>query len=870
MAEQPVRTFAVLLRQLRSEAGLTQEELAQAATLSARSISDLERGVNQTARKDTTRLLADALGLTGATRTGFEAAARGRAADPGPVDGWPEADTGAVAAATRTLPRDVASFTGRGHELRRLLDAVHDSPGPGGVIGIHAIDGMAGVGKTTFAVHVAHLLAPRFPDGQIFLQLHAHATGHRPVEPADALSSLLLATGVAAEQIPAGLQARATLWRAHMAGKRMVLVFDDASGHDQVRPLLPGTTGSLVLVTSRRHLTALDDTATVSLDILQANEAATLFVRLADRPDVAAEDLAVREIARLSGYLPLAVGMLARRLHHHPNWTASGLAAELAVARNRLALMYAENLSVAAAFDLSYQDLAEEQQRLFRRLGLHPGTEIDSAAAAIMEDISQPAATRMLDELYDQHLIIEPARDRYRLHDLIREYARALAAADDTDESEAAVRRLLDYYLRNARGAGRHFVRDHKSDAGPVVTGDWPSRDSAGGWLEAERTNLLAVVDYAKLRGSHVHCISIPAAIDGFLRTKGHWGQSLALHDIALTSARATGDRPDQARALSCRGTLLRLTGNYEPAVGALDEALDIYRELGDQHGRAEALQCMGVIQRLAVDYSTAAITLTEALRLYQDAGDPLGQADALNELGFVQRLAGLQESAIASHRKALDLYRRLDDRGGQATSLRYLGRALQESGDYGDITSIYEQALDLYRGIDDPLGQAHALSFLGVAEHMTPEFESAPVTLAEALALYENLGHRLGQAEVLNNLGDILSVSDPGQASAHFSRALGIAREINARLEEARALEGAGSCELQERSIERGAGSLRAALAIYRRIGHPHAARVERTLRHHGMEPNSSLSGSGPPAPLPGRTTGYVGPPVAFLRGGR
>ena len=251
--------------------------------------------------------------------------------------------------------------------------------GAGGVVGIHAIGGMAGVGKTAFAVHAAHRLAGRFPAGQIFLPLHGHTPGQQPVDPADALASLLLTAGVSAAQIPAGLEARMALWRDRLAEKQLLLILDDAAGSEQVRPLLPGTGGSLVLVTSRRHLTALEDATAISLDTLPAGEAAGLLARLASRAGFSPDDPAVAEITRLCGYLPLAIGMVARQLHHHPAWTAAGRAAELAAAVNRLELMAAENLSVAAAFNLSYEDLTADQQRLFRRLG-HALTDAQPAA----------------------------------------------------------------------------------------------------------------------------------------------------------------------------------------------------------------------------------------------------------------------------------------------------------------------------------------------------------------------------------------------------------------------------------------------------------------------------------------------------------
>src|SRR5690242_20360359 len=416
-------SFAGLLRRLRAGARLTQEELAEAAGLSPRSVSDLERGINRTARKDTAVLLADALSLTGQVRVLFVAAARGRAPAAEVLAARPgEADGGSVAAATRSLPRDIGSFTGREPELARLLSTLAGvtsgasgagEPADRGALGICVIDGMPGVGKTTLAVHAAHRLAKHFPDGQFFLPLHAHTPGQRPVSPPDALASLLLTAGVAVQQIPPGLAARAGRWRDHIAGKRILLLLDDAAGHEQVRPLLPGTPGSLVLVTSRRRLTALEDCAVISLGTLSEAEAVALLARLAGRADLGPGGGPAGEIARLCGYLPLAIGMLAQQLRHHPARTSADVAAGLAAARDRLAVMRAENLSVAAAFDLSYADLSGTQQRLFRLLGAAPGTDLDAYAAAALGGISLSSARAELDGLYDHHLIAEPAPGRY-------------------------------------------------------------------------------------------------------------------------------------------------------------------------------------------------------------------------------------------------------------------------------------------------------------------------------------------------------------------------------------------------------------------------------------------------------------------------
>jgi tetratricopeptide (TPR) repeat protein/transcriptional regulator with XRE-family HTH domain len=796
VAEQAALSFGRLLRQLRDDAGLTQEELADAARVSQRAISDLERGINLTARKDTARMLADALKLSGPRRAPFEAAARGRApASDVLAAGAPATSS---AAATRTLPRDIASFTGRESELARLSGEEMD----GGVVGIHAIGGMAGIGKTTFAVHAAHRLAGRFPDGQFFLPLHAHTPGQRPVDPADGLASLLLTAGVAAQRIPPGMEARAARWRDCVAGKKILLLLDDAAGHEQVRPLLPGTAGCLVLITSRKHLTALEDAEAISLDALPPGEAATLLARLAATADLDAGDAAAGEITRLCGYLPLAIGMLARQLHHHPAWTAAGLAADLATARDRLELMQAENLSVAAAFDLSYRDLTSDQQRLFRRLGLHPGPDIDAYAAAALDDTSLDRARRHLGDLYDHHLITEPTRGRYRLHDLLREHARGLAAAGDPADGHAAAGRLLDYYSHAALAAGRYTTTRTTADDDPPP-GEQPAwapqlstPEQAAAWLETERPNLNAAAEYAAAHGFPQHAIALPSAMSGFLRARGDWEKSTTLHQAALSTARQVGDRSGQASALDELGVVEWLTGDYTAAAASHRQALDLHRDLGDQRGQAYALSHLGVVQQLTGDYRAAAVSQQQALDLYRSLGHLRGQAFALGNRAAAERLAGDYRAAAAS---------------GQ-------------------------QALALFCDLGNAYGQAFALANLGEMHRLTGDYAAAADSGHQALALYRDIGERGGEAEVLNNLGELLrQSSDCHRARDHHAEALAITREIGAPLDEARALEGIGKCHIQDDKPADGTGYLRQALAIYQRIGVPGAHAVREYLRDHG-----------------------------------
>ena len=804
MAEQPGSGFAGLLRQLRTEAKLTQEELAEAAGLSPRSVSDLERAIHRTARKDTAGLLADALGLAGPVRALFVAAARGRGPAAEVLAAVQEVAPGAAAAAaSRTLPRDTASFTGRERELARLLEELTPKAADGQVMGIHAIDGMAGIGKTTFAVHAAHRLAPSFPDGQFFLPLHAHTPGQRPVDPADALASLLLTAGLAAAQIPPGLEARAARWRDVVAGKKILLLLDDAAGHEQVRPLLPGTAGSLVLVTSRRRLAALEDAAQISLDVLSPGEAATLLTRLAARPGLRAGDAAVGELARLGGYLPLAIAMLASQLRNHPVRTGAGLAAELAEARDRLALMHAENVSVGAAFGLSYADLTAGARRLFRRLGLVPGPGIDAYAAAALDDTGLATARRYLDELYDQHLIAEPAPGRYQLHDLLREHARALAAADDPAETREATGRLLDYYLHTALAAGPHFtpwanayrrpLPSHRPGPAPDVS----TLGQAAAWLEAEQANLHAAAEYAAGRAWFPHATAIPVAMSGFLATRGHWDQSAALHRDALAAARRAGDQLGEADALAGLGFLDVLTGDYPAAVASLAQAIAIYGDLDDRSGHAHALIELGFLGMLTGDYPAATASHQQALALARSASDRLAEASALNHLGLVQQL----------------------------------------TGDYPAATASQQQAQALFRDLGNLYGWAYTLNDLGVVQQETGDYPSAAASHRQALALFRDLGNRLGQAEALNRLGELATrTSATGQARKRHTEALAIARDLSAAPEEARALEGLGQSHLQDGDPGQAAVHLRQALTIYQRIGVPAAERVQKTLQDHQL----------------------------------
>ena len=800
--------------------------------------------------------------------------------------------TPAGAAATRTLPRDIASFTGRERELAQLLDGIDGQAASGAVVGIHAIDGMAGIGKTTFAVHAAHRLAAGFPDGQYFLPLHGHTPGQRPVDPADALASLLLTAGLAPQQIPPSMEARAARWRDHLAGKKILLLLDDAVGHEQVRPLLPGTAGSLVLITSRRRLTALEDVAVVSLDVLSPDEAAALLIRLAGRPGLGAEDTAVGEITRLGGYLPLAIGMLASQLRHHPAWPPGRLADGLAAAKDRLAVMRAEDLSVATAFDLSYADLTAAQQRLFRRLGLVPGPDFDAHAAAALDGTSVDEARRLLDELYEQHLIGEPASGRYRLHDLLREHARALADGAGAADRDAATGRLLDYYLHTALASGQRLP-SWDFDVGfmppaqpPQCAPPLSTPGQAATWLEAERANLHAATAHAAASGRLQHAMLIPAAMHDFLFAEGHWDQQLALDQIALAAARQGDDRPGQARALLLLSDPQFYTNDRAAAVAATQQALALYRDLGNQVGQASALNGLGFMYRVSSDYRSAAAccqqalelfrglgnrrrqayalihlgvvqqetgdhraaaaSLQQALELSRDPADLYGQSLALQELSAVQRLTGDYRAAATTLQQAQAVNRDLGDRYGQALLLSELGALQRLTGNYRAAIASQQQALAALCDLGEPAAQGSARNELGLAQQETGDYTAAAASHQQALRLLRDVGEPYGQARVLNSLGELASrTSATSQARDHHSQALAISRDIGAPLQEARALEGIGNSHLQDANPSGASTHLQQAFAIYQRIGSPGAQRVQETLSRYGLPLTPTRLGS-------------------------
>ncbi len=801
-----------------------------------------------------------------------------------PGDHAPEGDAGPghgpARGGLRRLPADTGVFTGRQAELMRLLKlggGGDGGRGPGAVV-IWALDGMAGIGKTALAVHAAHRLAERFADGQLFIDLHGYTQGYPPRTADQALETFLRTLGIPPQQIPQSTEERAALYRGRLAGTRTLIVLDNAADEAQVRPLIPGDAGCLVLITSRRKLKSLDDVHVVALDVLPDADALTLLAAVAGPGRVAAGDRDAAEVVRLCGRLPLAVRIAGALLRSRPAWTLAHLAGKLRAARTKLDSFSDGDRDLAAVFGLSTLSLGDDQGRLYRYLGLIPGPEIDAYAAAALADTDPVAADRLLQGLVDHNLLLEPVAGRYGMHDLIRAHARALAENDPADERRAALGRLLDYYQHTALRADSHIARYAQSvPPGPAPRHAPALADdgSARTWLRAERANLGACLGYAIDVGLAERVVALSAGLANLLRTDGPWTAGIDVQAAAANAAARLGDQSGRARALtelgnlqgliddypgaqaSLRGALelLRETGEKAGEAHALTElasmqrmddnagaeaslraALELYRETGDKVGEAHALIRLGAVQNISGDCLSAEANLQAALKLHRETGDKIGEAHALIQLIQVQRLTGKYEDAVRNGESAVLIVQGLGDRLYLATALNKLGAAQCLVGDYASATRNQQAAHEVYRELGNRLGQANALTALAEARRLTGDLAGAAREVEEAIGIFQDLGVRGSEAWALNYYAAVIAdTGDPGRAIAVYQDALRLAREVRHPDDEAIALQGLGEAHARMGESADGAAYLREALGIFRRLGMPAADHVARRLAEIG-----------------------------------
>jgi DNA-binding SARP family transcriptional activator len=642
------------------------------------------------------------------------------------------------------LPRAVAGFVGREPELAQL-DAALD-PAAGAVV-IAAISGMAGVGKTALALRWAHRVAGRFPDGQLYLNLRGY-DDVEAVSPAEALRAFLEALDVPDARIPVTTDARAGLYRSLLATRQMLIVLDNARDAHQVRSLLPGTGGGVVVITSRDQLTALvvaEQARLLTLDVLTDEESRRLFTAWLGADRVAREPAAATDIVEASGRLPLALSIVAARIAAKPPFRLAAFAAELRPLEARLDAL--ADGDVRQIFSWSYRALSGPAARLFRLLGLHPGPDLTAPAAAALAGAGPAEVRSALRDLTRLHLLIEHEPGRYTLHDLLRTYAAELVwSAEPDDQRQRALHRLVDYYLHTAWTAARLLQpqwqpitpvpRLPDSFAVPIA-----DRDVALDWFAAEHHALIRVVLQAADTGFEAYASQLAWAVTAFLAPRGLWQDQFTVQQVAVAAAEKTGDQAGQAMAYRQLARAALRLGRHEDAEARLESALTLYEHIGDLIGQAQTLHSRTELAYERGRPKEALVHGERALELHRRAGSAAGEARSLNAVGYIRATTGDYHRAIASCTEALTILEKIDDRNGQAATLDSLGFAHERLGDHCDAAGLYERSIRLFRDSADRYHEAETLTRLGDVREAMGELAGAREAWQQAVRIYDTLG---------------------------------------------------------------------------------------------------------------------------------
>jgi tetratricopeptide (TPR) repeat protein/transcriptional regulator with XRE-family HTH domain len=748
--------FGLLLRRQRRTAGLTQEELAAHSGLSVRAISNLERGSSRPYRR-TAETLAEALALDIPAAGAFLAVARAaRMPDAGSADPAAEpamlAGSGALASSVpQQLPSGLVHFTGREAEQKALGTALDEAGAAVGALPVLAITGAPGVGKTSLALHWAHQVADRFPDGQLYVNLRGFGPSGTAARPGAAIRGFLDALDVPADRIPDDPARQEALYRTVLAGQRILIVADNVRDAAAVRPLLPGPSGCAVLVTSRDRLMGLavaDGAFIVPLEPFTDSEADEMLIRRLGAERVVAEPEAATALIEISSRLPLALGITAALAAAQPRRSLASLVSELSGHASPLeALDTGDPMTTATAvISWSYRHLNAPLADVFRDLGVHPGPDVSVSAMASLSARPVAEAQTALRGLVDASLIVEQVPGRYTLHDLLRTFAAAQVGASGGDQPQA-VRRLLDHYLHTAFAADRALnpARDPirlDRPAPGVVPEPIGDHDDAMTWFEIEHKVLVAAVSLAAAHGFTSHAWQLPWALVDYFERRGHWSDWLETQRIALTAARAQGDPAALAYASRGLGIACSRTGHDDEAYTHYAAALGPFRELGDAVSEARTHQDISWLLDRQGRAAEALPHDETALRLYQEAGHLAGQANALNAIGWLNALLGNYRTTLEHCRRALELQRELGHLRGQAAALDSLGYAHFQLGEHVKAVSRYQQSLQAFRQLADRPNEADVLIHLGDVQAAAGDRTAALDAWRLAFVILSNLHH--------------------------------------------------------------------------------------------------------------------------------
>lgn len=635
------------------------------------------------------------------------------------------------------LPADLAAFAGRRQELDQF-PRISGRPRAATVV---TISGMAGVGKTTLAVHWAHRIADHFPDGQIYLDLHGFHPGRAITSPADALHSVLESLGVPAAAVPASLEAQAALFRSLVARRRMLVVLDNARDTAQVRPLLPGAPGCLTVVTSRNQLydlVAEHGATPITLERLPYADATELLSRRLGADRVALEQTASAEIVELAGRLPLTLAMVSARAAMNPRFSLAAIAGELERSHGSLDAFVGESADsdIRSIFDWSYQILTPVAARLFRLLALHPGPDCSVEAAAGLAGEAAGGVRQSFGELQRANLVAETEPGRFALHDLLRAYARELVRDDDV---EPARERLRDYYLHSAAAANRLLFPGREETplrppAAGVVTASFRYAADAATWFDAERPALVAAI---KLRKPCTWQLS--TLVELYLDRIGAWLIQVEVQTAALEAADSPAGVAASERALGfAEGRL----GHWAASDGHLDRALKIFTEIGDGNGLARTHRLTAFLLNRRLRHDEALTHYADASKLYEQTGYANGLAYVHNEIGWTYILIGDHAKALEECRLAIEGHRALGDRNGEAAAWDSMGYAQHHLGAYDDALESFAQSMRLYRSVYDRPLEAETLVHIGDTHQAAGRPADAALAWQQALEIFEDLGH--------------------------------------------------------------------------------------------------------------------------------
>lgn len=711
-----------------------------------------------------------------------------------------------------SLPRDLPDFVGREREIGILTALAAEDAGRSARI--IAVDGMGGVGKTSLAVHVAHMLADRHPDGQIYIDLRGFTPGEQPLAPEDALHTMLAGIGMPRRQIPDDLASRVALWRSVVADRRLLVLLDNASSSAQVRDLLPGTAGCLVLVTSRARLTALDGVDVLSVDLFTPAESRALLDTLLRPERLAAEPSMVVALIDSCGRMPLALRIAAARLGNRPQWTVADVVRRLAEGVRAVGVLSAGDRSVAVTIGLSYEAMDSLHRRAFRRLAAHPGIDLEVYSAAALLGTSPARAEHVMEDLLDMHLLRQNAPGRWTFHDLVRGYAQTMRdSTEQAQEYRDAIGHVLDFYLLAADRAAevlqpgrQRFPLSLAHDDRPALP---PIADAGAAlaWLDGECGNILRATRTAFQEDLRPHAIHLSRALIPYLRSHGLVRDEVDLLQRAVTAAREIGDRTLERLSLMNLSTSYGYVGRWQDSLRQVTAALDIAVADGDRRGEADCLNRLAVLHNALGDYQEGLRVQDEASNIQRDLDSPRGEHTSLIAASSAHMLLGRPEEALAAADQAVDISRRLGGPGDEMTGLVTRADALLGMDDVEGALSNLVLALRLAEQTGALDGQALVLTRRADVYRRIRRFDEAMDQAKQAFDLATRAGQPAGAVAAENLIGAIhTDLGEPLSALATHQQALEVAERIGYRIEVARALSGMGhaSWEIGDRQAAR------------------------------------------------------------------